>query len=144
MNSMCFESFESLRPALLCSFRGIWSCFESFKSVETTIVELLGSFTWIQCVSKVVRNLFEPLKIVDQNYMVVSGPAEAKLNWSGRVRDCVLMHAAARGVLRGNLMFWNRFWGHFGPFFSLICSSRQAGFWFNSARLYASNIIMLW
>ena len=29
----------------------------------------------------------------------LSGPAEAKLNWSGRVRDCVqnFSHAAARG-----------------------------------------------
>ena len=80
------------------------------------------------------------------------GPAEANLNWSGRVRDCVHMHAAAKGVLRGiffsNLMFWDRFWGHFGPFFSLICSSWQAGFWFNLARLYASDIcsgsLLIW
>ena len=30
-------------------------------------------------------------------YIDVSGPAEAKLNWSGRVRDCVQKHTAARG-----------------------------------------------
>ena len=42
---------------------------------------------------------------------ITSGPAEAKLNWSGRVG----------GVLRGRspkknlskLMLWDRFWGHF-------------------------------
>ena len=72
-----------------------------------------------------------------------SGPAEAKLNRSGWVRGCMHMHAEARGVL------WRKFF-KFGilksllrPFwtiFSLICSSRQAGFWFNLAHLWASNI----
>ena len=36
-----------------------------------------------------------------------------------------------------NSMFWDRLWGHF---WTLICSSWQAGFWFNLARPHASNI----
>ena len=49
-----------------------------------------------------------------------TGPVEAKLNWSGRVRDCMRKHAVSRGSFGehfSNLMFWDRFWGHF---FSLI------------------------
>ena len=37
-------------------------------------------------------------------------------------------------------MFWDCFWGHF---FSLICSSWQARFWFNSAHLYVRRIYAL-
>ena len=67
-----------------------------------------------------------------QKLAVFTGPAETKLNWSGRVRDCVRKHTAARGCPSGTWsprkIFFHIFEAIFGSFFSLICSSWQAGF----------------
>ena len=64
----------------------------------------------------------------------VAGPAEAKLNWSGRVHDWVHKHAAARVSFEGMppkdiFQIWcSKIASEaiFGPFFSLIWSSWQA------------------
>ena len=77
--------------------------------------------------------------------------AQQKQNWIGlaeHVTACVCTQQLRGHSLFSNLVFWNRFWGHFGPFFSFICSSRQAGFSFNLAHLYALNIcscsLLIW
>ena len=61
-----------------------------------------------------------------------SGLAEAKLNWSGRVCDCVRKDAVARGHAPQE---FNALRSLVRPFWTL-----QAGSWFNLTCLHASNV----
>ena len=76
------------------------------------------------------------------NIVIFTRQARLKQNWIGPAEYMTACVSTQQlGVSFGGnfsiLMFRDRFWGHF---FSLIFSSWQAGFWFDSARLYASNI----